>query len=447
MKIHPDRIKTLRSGSFSGNGVLYWMQRDKRVEDNWALIASQYIALKHKVPLYVCFQYVGEYKESNIRHYEFLFKGLHQTASDLQSKNINFIILKGLVGKVIPQLIESKKIGTLIVDYSPLKFYKKRLKIVQNKIQIPFFQVDTHNVIPVWTASDKKEFAAHTLRKKIHIKVQEFLTEFPKIVHHPYGDKTKNKFDLDKRIKNLKIDFSVKPVDWIKSGEHFATERLKSLSQSFNDYDEYRNDPTKNALSNLSPYFHYGQLSSQRAILEIKKFNLTKNVKEAFIEQVLIRKELADNFCEYENNYDYFEGFHPWAQKTLNEHRNDEREYLYPKEQFEEAKTHDPLWNAAQIQMMSTGKMHGYMRMYWAKKIMEWSSSPETAQQIAIELNDKYQLDGRDPNGYTGIAWSIGGIHDRAWFERPVYGKIRYMNYNGCKSKFDVAKYIKMYES
>ena len=141
MKIHPDRIKTLRSGSFSGKGVLYWMQRDKRVEDNWALIASQYIALKHKVPLYVCFQYVGEYKESNIRHYEFLFKGLDQTASDLQSKNINFIILKGLVGKVIPQLIESKKIGTLIVDYSPLKFYKKRLKIVQNKIQIPFFKL------------------------------------------------------------------------------------------------------------------------------------------------------------------------------------------------------------------------------------------------------------------------------------------------------------------
>ena len=239
----------------------------------------------------------------------------------------------------------------------------------------------------------------------------------------------------------------MKPVDWIKSGEHFAKERLKSLSQSFDDYDEYRNDPTKNALSNLSPYFHYGQLSSQRAILEIKKFNLPKNVKEAFIEQVLIRKELADNFCEYENNYDYFEGFHPWAQKTLNEHRNDEREYLYPKEQFEEAKTHDSLWNAAQIQMISTGKMHGYMRMYWAKKIMEWSSSPETAQQIAIELNDKYQLDGRDPNGYTGIAWSIGGIHDRAWFERPVYGKIRYMNFNGCKSKFDVDKYIKMYES
>ena len=160
---------------------------------------------------------------------------------------------------------------------------------------------------------------------------------------------------------------------------------------------------------------------------------------------MIIRRELSDNFCEYEKNYDYFEGFHHWAQKSLNEHRNDEREYIYTDEQFEEADTHDPLWNAAQNQMKTTGKMHGYMRMYWAKKILEWSPSPEIALQVAINLNDKYELDGRDPNGYTGIAWSIGGIHDRAWFERPVYGKIRYMNYNGCKSKFNVFKYIEMH--
>ena len=152
------------------------------------------------------------------------------------------------------------------------------------------------------------------------------------------------------------------------------------------------------------------------------------------------------SFKEYcENNYDFFEGFHPWAQKTLNEHRSDEREYIYSSDEFEESKTHDPLWNAAQNQMKYQGKMHGFMRMYWAKKILEWSDSPEKALQIAINLNDKYELDGRDPNGYTGIAWSIGGIHDRAWFERPVFGKIRYMNYNGCKRKFNVNNYIKQF--
>ena len=177
------------------------------------------------------------------------------------------------------------------------------------------------------------------------------------------------------------------------------------------------------------------------------KSKLQKEDKDAFLEEMIIRRELSDNFCEYEPEYDQFEGFHAWSQKTLNEHRNDEREYIYPLGQFEAAETHDDLWNAAQNEMKITGKMHGYMRMYWAKKILEWTPSPEIAQQIAIDLNDKYELDGRDPNGYTGIAWSIGGIHDRAWFERPIFGKIRYMNYNGCKSKFDVMKYIEMHNS
>ena len=197
----------------------------------------------------------------------------------------------------------------------------------------------------------------------------------------------------------------------------------------------------------MSPYFHFGHISTQRVALEIKNSSLKNEDKNSFLEEMIVRRELSDNFCEYEPNYDYFEGFHSWAKKTLNEHRDDERDYLYPKEQFEEAKTHDPLWNAAQNQMREQGKMHGYMRMYWAKKILEWSPSPEIAMQIAIELNDKYELDGRDPNGYAGIAWSIGGVHDRAWFERPVYGKIRYMNYNGCKTKFNVNSYINIYAS
>ena len=447
MKINPGRVKTLRTGRFSGEAVLYWMQRDKRVYDNWALIASQYTAIKNRAPLYVCFQYTGDNRESNTRQYEFLFKGLEQTAQTLEQHNIRFLLLKGNAKDTIPKLIQEHSIGTLIVDYSPLKVYKNRIKKVLEKVQIPFFQVDAHNIVPVWKASDKKEFAAHTIRKKIKNNLIDYLTEYPKIIKHPYGEKRENKFSFLDTMKNLNIDISVQPVSWIEPGESAANKSLGLLNQSLNNYDVRRNDPNKNALSNLSPYFHYGHLSSQRAVLEIKKFNIPQNDKAAFIEQVIVRKELADNFCEYEINYDYFDGFHPWAQTTLNQHRNDEREYLYPKQQFEESETHDDLWNAAQNQMMITGKMHGYMRMYWAKKIMEWSPSPEIAQQIAIDLNDKYQLEGRDPNGYTGIAWSIGGIHDRAWFERPVYGKIRYMNYNGCKSKFDVAKYIKMYES
>ena len=156
-----------------------------------------------------------------------------------------------------------------------------------------------------------------------------------------------------------------------------------------------------------------------------------------------MRRELADNFCFYNEEYDSIECFPDWAKKTHEKHKNDPREFLYTKKQFEQGKTHDELWNACQNQMMQTGKMHGYMRMYWAKKILEWTKNREEAMNIAIYLNDTYELDGRDPNGYAGIAWSIGGVHDRAWFERPVFGQIRYMNYNGCKSKFDVISYIK----
>ena len=439
------RFRALKPGQFLGKSVLYWMSRDKRVDDNWSLILAQEIAIKNNVPLIVCFQYLGKFQNSNIRQYAFLFRGLIQLKKRLDSLNIEFLFLQGSVEKTIPKLVEERSIGTIIIDYSPLKIYKARIKKVINKIDIPLFQVDSHNIIPVWVTSDKKEFAAHTIRRKIHKNIDEFLTDIPKIKNHPIGNFKVHNQSYTKIIERLNIDLSVKEVDWLEPGEEAAKNKLALLSHLLIGYGVKRNDPTKEGLSNLSPYFHFGHISPQRVAYEIKHSLLGNEDKESFLEEMIVRRELADNYCEYEPNYDYFEGFHPWAQKTLNEHRNDEREYIYTDDQFEKADTHDPLWNAAQNQMKSTGKMHGYMRMYWAKKILEWSPSPEIALQVAINLNDKYELDGRDPSGYTGIAWSIGGIHDRAWFERPVYGKIRYMNYNGCKSKFNVIKYIEMH--
>jgi len=203
-----------------------------------------------------------------------------------------------------------------------------------------------------------------------------------------------------------------------------------------------RNDPVADGQSNLSPYLHFGQISAQRVALEVENASVDKASRDTFLEELIVRRELADNFCFYTPQYDKFEGFPAWARKTLNAHRKDRRAYSYTLQQFEYAKTHDELWNAAQTEMVKRGKMHGYMRMYWAKKILEWTGSPEKAMETAIYLNDLYGLDGRDPNGYTGIAWSIGGVHDRAWNERPIFGKIRYMSYNGCKSKFDVKRYI-----
>jgi len=212
------------------------------------------------------------------------------------------------------------------------------------------------------------------------------------------------------------------------------------IARKLSRYPDERNDPNKDAVSDLSPYLHFGQIAAQRVALEVRKTGM--KARDDFLEELIIRRELADNYCFYNQNYDSFQGFPEWAQKTLDEHRQDQREYLYALKRFESAQTHDDLWNAAQLEMVKRGKMHGYLRMYWAKKILEWTRSPEEAQKIALYLNDKYELDGRDPNGYVGVAWSIGGVHDRAWPSRPVFGKIRYMSYNGCRSKFNVPAYI-----
>ena len=445
--IDPSRIRTLKAGAFGGKAVLYWMIRDKRVSDNWSLLVAQQIAIKNKVPLIVCFQFIGRFPESNIRQYGFLFKGLLETRLTLKQLNIEFLFLHGKPEKMINELIEIRSIGTIVVDHSPLKVYRKRIKRVIEKTNIPFHQVDAHNIVPCWKASEKKEYAAYTIRPKIQNNLKRYLTDIPQVITHPYGDPKIKDLSLNQILDGISVDRSVPEVDWMVTGELAAKDALQTLKTKLTGYGLNRNDPTKAALSDLSPYFHFGHISPQRVAYEIKRSSLQKDDKDVFLEEMIIRRELSDNFCEYEPQYDFFEGFHNWAQKTLNDHRNDEREYLYPIGQVDAAETHDVLWNAAQNQMKLTGKMHGYMRMYWAKKILEWTPSPEVALQIAIDLNDKYELDGRDPNGYTGIAWSIGGVHDRAWFDRPIFGKIRYMNYNGCKSKFDIMKYIEMYNS
>jgi deoxyribodipyrimidine photo-lyase len=236
------------------------------------------------------------------------------------------------------------------------------------------------------------------------------------------------------------MDVSINVIEW---GEKEAYSLFSHfLAEKLSRYAEYRNDPTEDGLSNMSPYLHFGQISSQKMALDTYRNASDLKSSDSFLEELIVRRELSDNFCFYTEHYDSFDSFPDWARKTLNLHRHDRRDYIYSLEEFESAGTHDDLWNAAQREMAERGKMHGYMRMYWAKKILEWTDSPEEALEIAIYLNDKYELDGRDTNGYTGIAWAIGGLHDRAWGERDVFGKIRYMSYKGCKSKFNVKAYV-----
>ena len=232
-------------------------------------------------------------------------------------------------------------------------------------------------------------------------------------------------------------------MDWLRPGPAEARRVLDELVRAkLEGYAENRNEQNRDALSNLSPYLHFGQISAREAVRAVVAADAPGEDRRAFIDEIVVRRELSDNFCLHNPDYDSAAGFPAWARKTLDAHRGDLRPRLYEFAELEAAETGEDLWNAAQRQLLRSGKMHGYLRMYGAKKILEWSPTPEDALAAAIRLNDRYSLDGRDPNGYAGCAWAVGGTHDRPWFERPVFGSVRYMNRNGAAKKFDVDAYV-----
>jgi deoxyribodipyrimidine photo-lyase len=439
------RVRLLKEGKDVPGPIVYWMSRDQRVNDNWAMLFAQHKAIIKRQPLLVVFCLVPRFLDATIRQYGFMLKGIEGVAGLLEDKNISFFLLSGDPWNELPVFLRKHRAGMLITDFDPLRIKMEWKKKVASMIDIPFYEVDAHNIVPCWIASAKQEYAAYTIRPKLRQHLAEFQTDFPKIRKHLFQYKgDKELLDWPSVRRGLKVDSSVPEVHWLLPGENAARKMMKAfIAKGLARYPEMRNDPNKNAQSGLSPYLHFGQLSAQRLALEVLGSDQPKDAKDAFLEELIIRRELSDNFCFSNQNYDNSEGFPAWAKKTLNEHKGDMREYRYTLEQFEKAGTHDDLWNAAQTEMVKQGKMHGYMRMYWAKKILEWSGSVAQAMEIAIYLNDKYELEGKDPNGYAGIAWSIGGVHDRAWNERRIFGTIRYMSYNGCRSKFDVHAYIK----
>lgn len=441
-----ERLRKLNQHKYQQGRILYWMDRDLRLYNNWSVFTAQKLAQQYNQPFGIIYNLVSDYLGGGARQLKFKIEALSETAKFCQEKNIPFYIITEPIEETLPQFIQKYNIGLLITDFNPLRENTKWKNKISRTINIPFIQVDSHNIIPCWHASPKQEFAAYTFRPKVNRLLPEFLDTFPNLKKQKLNWQNFPKINWQK-IKELKANSDITPLEWIKGGEHQANLMLKSfISTRIENYADKRNDPNEDHLSNLSPYLHYGNISPQQIVLEVKKAHTKGLIKkqdlESFIEELVVRRELSDNYCFYNKNYDKFTGFPQWAQESLDKHRKDKREYIYTRKQFEQAKTHDDLWNAAQMQMVNYGKMHGYMRMYWAKKILEWTESPEQALKIAIYLNDKYEMDGRDPNGYVGCAWSIGGLHDRAWFERDIYGKVRYMNDNGAKKKFDVEKYI-----
>lgn len=396
--------KLMRTGFFKLNNreikdvdIIYITSRELRLQDNWGAIFADSLAKNHKKKLKVIIHL--DENLCSTRQKDFRENGLNFFTKNLAHNSIKYEVLDELPSKL--------DAGAIIVDFNPLDDKSTWAKNQDCAV----FEVDSHNIIPARYVSYKQEFSAATLRRKIYANISEFLTEYPKT-------------------------FNTQKTGADETLSEFIEHKLDS-------YAELKNNLNSNVTSNLSPYLHFGFISSQRITLEILKLNASRANKEAYLEELIVRKELSDNFCLYNKGYKTLNCLATWAKETLNAHREDIRTYIYSPKEFEEGKTHDELWNKIQQDLLKTGKIHGYLRMYWAKKILEWSKTPEEGLKTAIYLNDNYALDGNDPNGYVGVLWSIGGIHDRPFSNRIVTGKIRYMSLNGCKAKFNVNEYLR----
>ncbi len=444
-----DRIKKLNSREFNQNGkyVLYWMNLSQREDFNPALEYAIYISNTYKKPLVVYFLFTDCYKFSNMRYYKFIVEGLIETKKACEDRGIKFVVeLSNLpYDKIIVE--QSKKAFAVVLD----KGYLKYQRVVREKIaelsECLVFEVENDVIVPIETVSQHLEPFAMTIRPKIYKLFDKYIKDLEK--QNPKIKSTDMDFgfkeeDLHNVLNKMNIDKSVKDVSkFFKGGTKEAYKRLEIfVRQKLFKYKELRSNPVYNYQSDLSPYLHFGQISPVKVVLDVLK-NYDRNDENviSFFNELIVWRELARNFCYYNPFYNHYEGIPKWAKSTLEEHLKDKRDYIYSLKDFEEAKTHDKYWNAAQIELLKTGKMHNYMRMYWCKKIIEWTENPQIAFDIACYLNDKYSLDGRDPNGYAGISWCFG-THDRPWKERKIFGKVRYMSENGLKAKFNIDKYV-----
>ncbi|MEZ4386763.1 MAG: deoxyribodipyrimidine photo-lyase [Candidatus Krumholzibacteriia bacterium] len=441
-RVQPERVRALRKGPPSAGPVIYWMRRDQRVRDNWALVHAQDLARHLAQPLLVVFNLVPEFLGAARRQFAFMLAGLGAVHEDLARLGIPFFLVSGEPEQTVVALAGQVGAGAVVTDFNPLRISRQWEQAVAARLTVPLHIVDAHNVVPVWRVSDKQEYAARTIRPKLQRLLPTFLTEIPAVVEHPHRwTGTAPRPDVRAALADHAAAAAGPDIGWCEPGEAAAHAALaRFVGRRLGAYDTARNDPTVDGQSDLSPYFHFGQLAPQRAALVVSRQG--GDGPAAYLEELVVRRELSDNFCHHNRDYDRYEGLPAWARRTLEDHLDDPREHLYELEAFAAGATHDPLWNAAQTELVVRGKLHGYLRMYWAKKILEWTRDPGEALDVAITLNDRYSLDGRDPNGYVGCAWSVGGLHDRPWTERPVFGKVRYMNFNGCKRKFKVDRYI-----
>jgi deoxyribodipyrimidine photo-lyase len=450
--VHDTRIQRLNDlEPLKGRYVFYWMQQSQRAEYNHALeyAIQQANALGQSV--LVGFGLMDDYPEANLRHYTFMLEGLLETQASLSEQGIKMIIQRGSPVDVASAL--GRNASLIVCDRGYLLHQKTWRTQVARSASCGVVQVESDVVVPIEVVSKKAEYAARTIRPKIHQHLKDYMVPFKSSVvkKSSLGLKIKGMGIIESSavLDRLSIDRSISPVtQFFKGGTSQGKARFDEfIKRRLCRYVENRNQPQTDDISHMSPYLHFGQLSPLYLALQMKRVDKRfLEAQEAYSEELIVRRELAMNFVNYTLNYDSYACIPQWAMNTLKQHQKDPREYTYSRSQLENAETHDEYWNAAMREMKITGFMHNYMRMYWGKKILEWSRTPKQAFQMMLAMNNKYFLDGRDPNSFAGVSW-VFGVHDRAWFERPIFGKIRYMAASGLERKCDIRGYVKKVES
>ena len=444
------RVLVRRSGMPQKDGkcVVYWMQRAMRVADNPSLDLAIDVANILGLAVVIYFQVIPNYPNANLRHYHFMQQGLRDVADDAAERGLGFVLRRSPAK--LEEFVAEVEAAILIGDENPCREPERWRRVLSGRLNIPFWTVDADVVVPSCVFG--RSFALlHHFRPKLK-------AELPKFLVAPANSKPNVEWKQRKNLDSYslaeditagfnKLERSVGPVDSFTGGTHAAIKQLRDfVSLHLADYDDKRNHPETRGTSRLSPYLHFGNIGPLTVALAVhdamRKGAVSAATAERFLEQVIAWRELAVLFVRYEPDYDNWECAAPWARKTLIEHAGDPRPFHYSLKQLEHAETHDDLWNAAQREMVAIGWMHNYMRMYWAKKILEWAPDPARAFEWAVTLNDRYELDGRDPNGYAGIAWAIVGKLDRPWFNRPVFGLVRPMTGASTAKKFDSKAYI-----
>jgi len=451
--IEDTRVECLNGKAVNEDGkfVVYWMQQSQREAFNPALEYAARQANALDVPLIAAFGLDTGYPDANERHFAFMLEGLAETTTALAKRNIKMIASASSPPEVAVRLASDAAL--IVCDRGYLKHQRRWRKYLADNIDCRLVQVEGDAIVPVEVTSGKREWAARTIRKKVNGARDDYIRDLRPTILKRSSLPLHVTSDIDLRrwqrlLGTLDIDRGVAPVERFKPGTRAARRRLSQfLRKDLPGYADARNDPSSPQASELSPYLHFGQISPVEIAIKVKDAaGASDEDKEAFLEELVVRRELAINFVFYADDYDKYACLPDWAQKTLADHRNDDRPHRYTRRELENADTHDPYWNAAMKEMLATGYMHNYMRMYWGKKILEWSNTPEYAYRTALYLNNKYFLDGRDANSYAGVAW-LFGLHDQAWAEREIYGKVRYMSAGGLASKFDIDEYVRRVDS